>query len=790
MEFKYRYKDIKINEKKVKENADKLDLPEDIVRLLNYKGILSYESLKTFLNPNIEQLHDPFLFNDMQKVVDKIRLAIKSKKRIIIVGDYDTDGICATAILYLYLKDLNTKVNYYLPNRFADGYGLTSEVISKIKQEFEPDLLITVDCGISSHKEIELAKSLGIDVIVSDHHELPEILPDCLIVNPKEDGKYPFKNLCGAGVSLKIVQALGGLSIIKKFMFICSLATVADIVPLTDENRAIVSIGLDSKDSFIPKGIKMLIKALQIKKLTSSDISFKLAPKLNTAGRMGDASIALRLFLERNTDKLQEIISELFQKNDLRLLACSQITTECMEMLSNINVSNLNAIVLYKADWANGVLGIVCSKLVDIYNKPVCLLSMVDDVYKGSARSIPGIDIFSAMGKISDLLIQFGGHNQAGGLTVKPENVSKISEALNNSLNSYPQSVFTPVKYYDFDFSKLNPNMNFIENLNRLEPFGLDNEKPLFLISLNKIKASSMPKFPAHIKFMHDKINIVGFNYGKQLDMFNSGCNKQLLVDLGVDEYYSKPRIKAYIKNIKMGKVEESPKRDILANNYLKQLEFLETAGTFKSKQISLKEELSKLLDETYCGTLVIANTFESYNEFLRYNVGNISNFEIFNLTNETGVDTLLLSPKKVPNLTNYNNVVFLDKVLCNGYLNNISRDYKINIYCVQNHNNNVFKALSCNRQVFATYHNAIVNSIIQEVKADSPEEYFFLIRKLHPQLKTLTLSQYTFVTMVLTQLEILSFENGSYRINKDIHSQLHNSSIYRYIEEELCNRG
>ena len=206
MEFRYRYKDVKINEKKVKEYADKFDLPEDIVRLLNYKGISSNEAFENFLNPSIEQLHNPFLFNDMQKVVDKIRLAIKDKKRIIIVGDYDTDGICATAILYLYLKSLNAKVNYYLPNRFADGYGLTAEVISKIKNEFSPDLLITVDCGISSFKEIELAKNLGIDVIVSDHHELPETLPDCLIVNPKEEGKYPFKNLCGAGVSLKIVK--------------------------------------------------------------------------------------------------------------------------------------------------------------------------------------------------------------------------------------------------------------------------------------------------------------------------------------------------------------------------------------------------------------------------------------------------------------------------------------------------------------------------------------------------------------------------------------------------------
>ncbi len=789
MEFKYRYNDIKINENKVQEHVKEFDLPEEIVRLLHCKGISSSKALQDYLNPSIDQLRDPFLFKDMAKVVDKIKTAIKLKKKIIIVGDYDTDGICATAILYIYLKEIGGKVVYYLPNRFSDGYGLTNNVIMKLKDEFNPDLLITVDCGISCHNEIALAQSLGIDTIVSDHHELPETLPSCLIVNPKETDGYPFKNLCGAGVALKIVQALGGMDAVKRFLFICSLATVADIVPLVDENRTIVSLGLENPESLVPKGIRMLTKELQIKKLTSSDISFKVAPKLNTAGRMGDASIALRLFLERDTDKLHEIISELSQKNDLRLIACSQITEECMEMLSHVNVSKLNAIVLYKADWANGVLGIVCSKLVDIYNKPVCLLSMVDDAYKGSARSIHGIDIFSAMGDISDLLIQFGGHNQAGGLTVTAENVSKISDALNKALDKYPQNIFTPIKYYDFDFNKVNPDITFINALKRLEPFGLENEKPLFLMSLNKTKANAMPNFPNHIKFMYDKISVVGFNFGKQLDMFNSCCTKQLLVDLGIDEYFSKPRLKAVIKNMIMNRVEECPKQDILSNNYLKQLEALEVSGEFEMNHINpsdAKEEIAKILGETCYGTIIIANTFESYNAFLRQNIGNVSNFEIYKLSNATGVNTLILSPSELPNLTNYNNVIFLDRALCNGYLKDICNKYNISVHCVNNGNSGVFRALNCSRQVFALYHNAITTSIVEGVKADTPELYFTFVKQLNPQIKNMTLSQFSFVTMVLKQLGILSFNNGTFTVNENVRSQLSNSSIYAYVEKEL----
>ena len=791
MEFKYRYQDIKVDERKVKEHALAFQMPEDIVRLLHYKGINTKEALQSYLEPTIEQFRDPFLFRDMRQVVDKIKLAIKNKKKIIIVGDYDTDGICATAILYIYLKEMGGLVSYYLPNRFSDGYGLTCDVVRKIKNEFQPDLLITVDCGISCHNEIELAKNLGIDVIVSDHHELPEILPDCLTINPKEEGGYPFKNLCGAGVALKIVHALGGIDVVQHFVFICALATVADIVPLVDENRAIVSIGLNSKEAFVPKGIRMLMKELQIKNLTSSDISFKVAPKLNTAGRMGDASIALKLFLETNTDKLHDIISELSQKNDLRLIACSQITEECKEMLSHVNVSKLKAIVLYKPDWANGVLGIVCSKLVDIYNKPVCLLSMVDDAYKGSARSIPGIDIFSAMGDISDLLIQFGGHNQAGGLTVRPENVSKLSDALNKALEKYPQNIFTPVKYYDFDFNKVNPDINFIEQMKRLEPFGLENEKPLFLMSFSKMKASCLPNFKNHIKMMYEKISVVGYNYGQQLDMFNSGCNKKLLVDVDIDTFFTKPRLKAVIKSLVMGKVEECPKQEVLFSNYLQQVKKLEEPGNFKMTLIAqndVREEVAKVLGDTCYGTLIVANTFDSYTSFLKQNIGNISNYELFHISNTTGINTIILSPKELPNLTNYNNIIFLDRVLCNGYLKHIAKNYNINIYCVNNGNSGVFKALNCNRQVFAMYHNAIISSIVSEVKADNEQEFFYVLKQINPQIKNLNLAQFTFVTMVLKQLGILYFQDDSYKVNENVRSQLSNSSIYCYVEKELSN--
>ena len=328
---------IQFNNDKIKKLSEKFNLHEDIIKLMFLRGINTEEEIYKYINVGQTQLHNPFLLKDMDKVVEKIKYYMDNNKKILIMGDYDTDGISAAAILYKFFEKRKIHVDVFLPNRFVDGYGLTIDTINKVHATYNPDLIITVDCGITCVEEIKHAKDLGIDIIVTDHHDIPAIIPDTLIINPKlPDQIYPFKELCGAGVALKVVHALAGLSEALEYTTIATLATVADIVPLMDENRAIVKLGLENQKEQLPKGIKALSKNLKIQlPLTSTDISFKLAPKINATGRMGDAIISFKLYVENDDALIKEHINELLQLNDLRVTKTNEIFVSACEMLED-----------------------------------------------------------------------------------------------------------------------------------------------------------------------------------------------------------------------------------------------------------------------------------------------------------------------------------------------------------------------------------------------------------------------------------------------------------------------
>ena len=279
---------------KIKKIMSTFGFSEDTATLLFLRGLNTEEKIKEFINPNIDKLNDPFLFNDMHTVVKKINYAVKEKQSIVIFGDYDVDGMVAGSILYLHLKSLGANVNVFLPNRYIDEYGLTKGAIDKVIKEYNPNLIITVDCGITAVEEVEYIKNSNIDVIVTDHHEVPEIKPNCPIINPKrKDDNYPFNELCGSGVSLKVVEALGGKKAVEEYLDIAALATIADIVSLTDENRTIVQLGLQKLKTKTREGLKILFRELKLaeRELNSIDIAFKVAPKINASGRMGKAEI-------------------------------------------------------------------------------------------------------------------------------------------------------------------------------------------------------------------------------------------------------------------------------------------------------------------------------------------------------------------------------------------------------------------------------------------------------------------------------------------------------------------
>ena len=783
MKFENKLETLKFNNKLVKSLSSELNISENTIKLLFSRGINTKEQIVDFLNCGINNFYNPFQLTGMTEGVKQIKQAIESNKRILIVGDYDTDGICSTAILFKYFESINVKVDYFLPNRFLDGYGLTIETVDKIVEEFNPEFIITVDCGISCEKEIEYIKSKGIEIVVTDHHEIPETIPNCTCIDPKLPGNYPFKELCGAGVALKVVQALAGLNEALKYTNIASLATVADIVPLVSENRAIVKHGLQNQDT-LPVGVKKLISSLKLNNLTSSDIAFKIAPKLNTAGRMGDATIAFKLFIEKNPIEIINILTNLEQQNNQRIEAGNSIYDDCLLKLSNTCVSNLKAIVLHSNSWHAGVLGIVCAKLTEKFNRPVCLLTKVDNVYKGSIRSLAGIDIFKELSKCSNLLVKFGGHAGAGGLTIEEKNIQLFTETLNSNIsNSYDSTVFDVIKYYDFDFNKDNIDINFVKELSMLEPFGFGNEKPVFKYTFNNIKPERLKNYPNYLKFKTDKFDMISFSLSEYFDSLSTNCNKHVLLDVSVETFNKHEKLKAVIKSIAFDKLNTNVKSEISLGYYAKQLNNPKLSHNSTVCEVP-ENEIKQVLNSSDFGTLIVANSFESYTYALNNFGEHIKNFETYQVKDLIGSNTLLFLAKNTKNFSIFKNIIFLDEVLKKDYLKNINSSIFVSNIAS---GNDAINQLSIERNVFGIYHNCIKKLAVKNIGSYSEQEYFALVKKQNPNYKNFKFNQFVFVTMVLSELNIITItnelDNYNIVINPNVNNPLTNSTIYNYVK-------
>ncbi len=769
--------------------AEDFGLHEDVVKLLFLRGIDTKDAIEKYINAGETQLYNPFLLKNMQEVVDKINYYVKENKNILIMGDYDTDGISAAAILYKYFEKRKVKTNVFLPNRFVDGYGLTIDTINKVHSLYKPDLIITVDCGITCVDEIKYCKDLGIDIIVTDHHDIPAVLPDTLIINPKlPDQIYPFKELCGAGVALKLVQALSGIMEAIQYTTIATLATVADIVPLMDENRAIVKLGLALQKEQLPKGLKQLSKLLKINlPLSSTDISFKLAPKINATGRMGDAIISFNLYVEKDDEKIKKNINNLLELNDKRVSETNNIFESACEMLEGTNVSRLGMIVLYNDSWESGVLGIICSKLVEKYNKPVCLLSLVDDEFKGSCRSIPGVNIFEALTSVSDLLIRYGGHNQAGGLSIERKNLKEFRTRINDYVlkNTNEDELITR-KYYDMDIANINLTPEFVKDLEIFEPCGFKNEKPTFRLSITENMASRMLNFPQHLRLKQDNLNLIGFGKGDYYYNLNVNCNKEAIIELQLEKG-DKQKISGFIRHINYSKLNTATKSEIISANYLSQLKYINC----KTDIVNIKElsyadaidKINKLTQKSKFGTVVVVNNMDTYFNCVK-TIKNINNYELFDIINACGENVIVFSPDSEVSFKDYQNIFFLDSYLCKGYINSIATKFN-KIYSVNSQiNMSLFANLDCDRNTFAK----IMNSI-KANKSDKPVPdlitYFNNLRKYNYIDKNIKYNEFVFFILTMEELGILKFCNGSIELT-DIKSKLESSSIYNFVNELL----
>ena len=551
--------DVDISEvNKIKEKYNLTDL---VANILVSRNIKEDEDIIKFLNPTRNDFYNPFLLPDMEKAVNKVIEAINNNKKILIYGDYDVDGITSISVLKKFLENRGLNVSYYIPNRLEEGYGLNKNAITKIANE-KFNLIITVDCGISGIDEIEYANSLGIETIITDHHEPLDILPDAIaVIDPKiKTSKYPFNQLAGVGVVFKFIQAIGmKLELDEKeylkYLDLVAIGTISDIVPLIDENRVIAKLGLRLVAVTKNIGLKTLLNSIGYKDINSTTISFGVAPRINACGRMGKADIALNLFLTEDINTAQHLTNQLNEFNTKRQEIEKRIYLDAIKKIETEDLSSLNCIILYGENWHHGVIGIVSSKITEIYFKPSILISMEDNIGKGSGRSIPGFDLHNALCLSSKYLNKYGGHEMAVGLSIEKENFNNFKENIEQYAKQCEINKIIPIINIDKSLTEKELTIENIRDLHKLEPYGEANKNPLFVFKNLKIDSIRTLTEGKHIKltFKTDKNNTIiaiGFNMGNYADQFLIGDKVDIVGTLEINSFNGNETVQFNLKDI------------------------------------------------------------------------------------------------------------------------------------------------------------------------------------------------------------------------------------------------
>ena len=485
-------------------------------RLLMQRGIRSAEEAEAFLHPSASQLNDPFLLSGMHEAVERIRRAIEDCHRICVYGDYDVDGVCSSAILYDFFRSRRASVEVYLPSRHSEGYGLNEAAIRELAERC--DLLITVDCGIASRELIALAMELGLDCIVTDHHRPGDLVPECTVINPLLND-YPCPWLCGAGVTFKLVHALAGLDEALQRVDLAAIATVADVVSLTGENRAIVHLGLKRINISPRPGVEALLESARIEKgkLDSQGIAFRIAPRLNAGGRLGSARRSFELLVQEEAFLAIAQADELEMENSRRQSVEREIRAEAEKQLAGFDFSAHRVIMVKGEGWNSGVIGLCASHLKEKYHYPVIVLSENEGMLTGSCRSIEGVDIYETLSSAAELMEKFGGHRQAAGLTLRAENFDALQAALDRWLfeNTAPE-VYLPSADYDIQVNLGECSEAFVRELEALEPTGCGNPEPVLRASVQLIESRAIGAQNAHLRLIvsEDGVRRTGIFFG------------------------------------------------------------------------------------------------------------------------------------------------------------------------------------------------------------------------------------------------------------------------------------
>ncbi len=748
--------------------AGQTGLTEQITRILYARGIDTAAKIRKFMSPSAKNFLSPFLMKGMKEAVELITQARDEGRTVAVFGDYDADGICASAIMYHALRDFGIDARVYVPER-SDGYGLSEEAVDRIFEDCNPELFITVDCGISCAKEAQYIYELGSDVIVTDHHELPEVLPDCIVVNPKLEDDYPYDNLCGAGVAFKVACALIGERAYEYLDF-ATLATVADSVPLLGENRDIVTEGLKLFNGNIRSCFSALI-GKNCEGITAQTLAFTVAPRVNAAGRMGDANMAFRLFISENESEIYDLATKLCLYNTERQKFCDELYLSAKKKLLEKGAYG-NVIMLSDESWNAGFVGIVAARIAEEYNRPTLLFVHNGDMLKGSARSIESINIFTALKNCSEYIDEFGGHAQAAGINIRVEQFDGLERALNEEIGR---------SYRPKDFEQLIPvseelttpvSEQFAKELAKMEPYGVGHRKPLFSIAAGACSARPVKEMSPHITIKSDVIDLMYFSGAKHLKIIESDVKKHFVFEITLSKFRGRQSIKGYVKELLYdGRTGRNAADNIFVNAINRSSGEEVPVERFDLSTAAIRELISSKNGECAYGLCLIASDRRT----LRFYEG-LEGFgcDLFYPSSRNLSNQLIVSPAADADLSGFRDFVFLDT----------PSDYNL--------------AAIAGRQVFVNREICGYKMLEGlDVKRESLLEIYASLRKEANNLFGSTAEalandcnslgfdklQFIFAVQVFEELGLVAFSGGRLIVYRGVKAELNDSAVYRRIK-------
>lgn len=744
--------------------ASACNLSQTAAAILYGRGVNTPEKAEAFIHPSKSHFISPFKMRGMQEACSLIKLARDEEWDVLVYGDYDADGVCASTIMGGALKDYGVNVRVYVPER-RNGYGVTVAAIDEIFEDYFPQLVITVDCGISNAEEVEYLKESGCEVIVTDHHELPENIPDCICINPKFEDGYPYDNLCGAGVAFKVACALNGKSAYKYLDF-AALATVADSVPLMGENRDIVAEGLKLINTSPRKCFSNFLTKTQ-DGADAHTLAFTIAPKINAAGRMGDAASALALFSETDEKAVFELSARLTSYNQERQLKCDELYNQAKAKLSERGAYG-RVIMLWDESWNSGFVGIVAARLAEEYGRPVILFVNNGGMLKGSARSIEGVNIFDALKACSDFISEFGGHSQAAGVNVTEENFALLEGALNEYMErTYTAEDFIPTIYISGMLEGENV-LRLSRELETFEPYGVGNKRPMFAAKVEECRPRAIKPFSPHLTFKCGGLEMMFFGGAKYSEILRSPAPKTLVFEYNVSRFRGREYVRGFVRDVIYSSESGGYAGEYIAANAVMRAALPQVSC---SPVYKTEAEIDKIMEEDDggYGTLYIA---EDYATLSKYKNAGRFFADTFNLSAKSLINTVLVAPRPDCDFSGYRRIIWLDKPLKITFP---SAEGKEVIICSDIDGCAPLAGIESSRESLLKIF-AFLSANSGSIEGVNAEEAAFGLKT------NCRVSELLFAIKVFEELGLVSFAEGRLVIYRGIKTDLKNSALYNTV--------